>query len=671
MTFNGLTENQADNLRIKYGSNAASNENTGLHNIAYKLAERFGRIPVKIYIIIILAYILLTLVCGIADGGFANPEQFTIIMLVQLALFVAVAVNCLTELYYENKAAKALLDNKKSGRICKCYRCGNRIVDADENDIVRNDYVLVMKGDIIPADGMIVYGDITVDDGTGSKLIRNFAESETDDLLISRYTVSKHSVVTSGYAVMRVTSPGGRIKHDNIYNDKLYNIFTAAAVIFVILVSHIIPFISIGFVTIQSVSVTAAIFAPLILLAWVRIFAPEQFIFKAWKNSMKKDGADAKDITGDADIFFIDKSCFAGDGKPFVTAFIDAQGNSYSECHDIPYPLGTIFAKAAVENSAVLANRERYFGDAEEIAVIEFIRDRITSTVDLEIKSDKIKGMEKSFDYRKLIHGMPGDIIPKCDLYYDAAGERQTFSSKTAVMAMAEELFFIGNNVEVYAAMDFYGKISLIGMVVIRERLRENIAGSFKALSKMGIQPVLLSGESESEDISLSDKSITGAGRENVISMEELASSEPDAAAKRLSDIKIITGEADKELLIYLAHIKHRRVGMTMISYADREIADETDISAASDMSCEAAKMAADGIMSDGAFSIAKFIAYNRKIKRCSVIYKIFSAAVLVITAVCLTFSVGFRNMVYELMPAVIMINAAVEVLLFKFRKQQ
>ena len=52
MTFNGLTDNQAENHRKQYGSNRI--KDIPPQTPVRRFAERFGRVPVKVYIIVLL-----------------------------------------------------------------------------------------------------------------------------------------------------------------------------------------------------------------------------------------------------------------------------------------------------------------------------------------------------------------------------------------------------------------------------------------------------------------------------------------------------------------------------------------------------------------------------------------------------------------------------------------
>ena len=124
MTFNGLTNQQAENSRKKYGSNR-SEEKIKSSNLWIKLKERFGRINIKIYLAILLFY------CAAALFGvvFADNKELLsglpTVLITAGAMLAAVIINCLIELFYENKAAKQRKISDDC--ICRVYRCGNTI----------------------------------------------------------------------------------------------------------------------------------------------------------------------------------------------------------------------------------------------------------------------------------------------------------------------------------------------------------------------------------------------------------------------------------------------------------------------------------------------------------------------------------------------------------------
>ena len=640
MTFNGLTEHQAETSRKKHGSNACIYEGLAPKSFGAKLAERFGRIPVKIYIVIMLLYLFLHIFYIAASSGSFFDDMFISFIIIQAVLFIAVSINCITELYYENKAAKYILSAAKKKDMCNCYRCGNTVESIPAENVVKDDYVLLTKGDIVPADGYIVYGDITADDGRNNRLIRNYADLAANDIAVGTYNVPRGAAVTSGYAVMKISAVGGRVERViPEEKDRLYGIQLIIAILFVIVMSLLGALLAMpeysgfAFNIAQTAAETAMLFAPVIILAQERIFRPAEFFFRIGREKLRKNDISAAKTAPKTDYLFVDKSAFITDGEPKVTGVVFGEGSSFEQCYEIPYPLGTLLARAVADNTEALVNRQHFYGEPDDTAEAKFIAERIKNTLDLEIKSENINGVDKTFDYRRLIKGTPEEIIPKCEFYYNGKGDKLPLSNSAALYAMAEEIIFQGNRLTAYAAVDYHGKIAFIGMMIIHERMRGNAAEAFCAISASGAKIIMLGGGSESVSVSMSDKQVTGADGTEIVTMSALSAMEPDAAAKKLSEIKIITGEADKAALIDIVSRQHKTCAVTALTSADVESTRGADVVIAAEQSCSAAKRAARAVMHDGAASLRRYMLFCRKNKTEALLYKFCAMALLIIAA--------------------------------------
>lgn len=630
MTFNGLTDDQAEKARRKYGSND-SGLNYTLKNPGIKLKERFRQIPVKIYIIIILLYIFAELFTGVSAGELYASHIFITVLWGQAALFAGVFLNCIAELYYDNKAIKALL--KQHDTKCHVYRCGNTVKDIDAGKLVQGDFVLLTEGDIISADGILLYGDITADSGKGSGIVCNYSNDES-----KAPKVSRGSCVTSGYGVMKVTHTENHLPEEKKQIDTHRLILIIGAAVFTIALALWQSINSADGSFILDLFGTAALAAPLILLASEGTELPSEFFFDANRGNMHKDGIYPERLSRRPDIIFMDKSDFITVGKPAATGFVDGEGKVFKKFYEIPYPLGTLLAKAVAENTSALVNRNRFIGNADECAELQYISERIENKLDLEVRAEDIKGIELPVKYNRLICGMPDEIIPKCSGYFTASGEVLPLSNTTALNAMAEEIVFQGNRLSAYAAVDKNGKTTFIGMIILHEKQRNNADKAYKAISASGTRIILLTEESYAGGISLKDKQLTEAVSSEIISMEKLSGMDSDELCRTLKTTKIITGQADKKLLISAAKEKNLQTGVTVSSYLNTEAAAEADVLYASASSCPAAKKSAAAVFSDGLMSLMKYLIYSRKIKSRAIVYKLWCTALTLISAAAVIF---------------------------------
>ncbi len=629
MTFNGLTDKQAESSRKKYGSNRA--DEPGKETLSRKLAERFGRIPVKIYIIILLLYIAAALFSEMS-GAELMAEGFVPAALALIpALFIPAAVNCLAEIYVENRANRNR--KKSSEKLCKVYRCGNTIKEIPAGDIVKGDYVLLTEGDIVPADGIVVYGDVTAesiaaDSGApGSKLIRSSGKEDISEDVQEEYTVERDWEISSGYAVIKITKVGSdklppAEKPSAGYAAVMY---TGILLSVLLILSYMLCCYKNIYGADESGLIPAsACYLSLIFLTSEGLLRPADFFRKTDRGVMYRDGIRACTANKRNNMILADKAAFATDGRPLVTGFTDGSGKTYPKFYEIPYPLGTIIARAAAANTSALTNRGKIIGaDPYECAEMNFISERIKNTLGLEITPELISGELKNFSYKKLLKGSADKIIKNCTAYFDGGGKRKALSNTAALTAMAEELSFQGSRVFAYAAEDHEGNKVFIGMITVYEKLRGSAAEAYRKLTDSGIRVVMLDRGGSAKSVSIADKAVTAAASDEIISYEELASKPDTEAAKLLPKLKIITGECDKEYLIRLAKASKLTVGVTVSSYDEIEKTTEADVLYAPSSACGAVCGSVHAVLSGGLESLYKYGGYSRAIKSSAAWYTV------------------------------------------------
>ncbi|MGN0553024.1 MAG: cation-transporting P-type ATPase [Oscillospiraceae bacterium] len=638
MTFNGLTDNQAENHRKQYGSNRI--KDIPAQTAGKRFAERFGRVPVKVYIILLLCCICFGIFFSFGSGLW-NIVPCVIAVLIEAA---AVFVCCVWESSLQKRTNKKRSYNGENK--CKVYRCGNSVSEIYSGDIVKGDYVLLTAGDIVPAEGIVQTGDITIEKDGKTDLIRRHRNDELDEDITGEYTLERGTLITSGHAVLKVTEVGGEYTKQSAISSKGYTIsIIVCSVLAAALTFYAAYTAEKSGEGMMSVPIQAAFYSALILMAGVGLKDPLGFYLSASKPEVRRNGADIRAFAPKNDILFIDKHCFVTDGKPVVTGFTDGNGSTVSKFYEIPYPLGTIAATAAAENTSALVNKGRIISaDPYEAAEMTFMAERLKNTIDLEINAGLVKGTLAIDGYKRFIRGNPSEIISSCENCFDGSGKEKGFSSAIALKALAEELIFQGNKVIAYAAELWDGHKAFIGMITIREKCRSSAESAYKALSEHGCRPVLLVADSEA---SLPDRALTSAGADDEIAFEKLVAILPNEAAKTLKKIKIITGKCDKEQLIEIAKLAGKTAGVTAVDVKDVLECENADTVYASYESCAAAKDFSDCVVYDGLASVAVSMECSAEIRRAAAGYEVIRAVMLILAAAMMYFGAQFGSFAF------------------------
>ena len=149
MRFAGLTDKEAEASRSKYGSNQIPDSEPTTFWQEFK--ETFGDPMIKILLAIAMLMIVMW-IFGYAD----IYEPLGTIAAVLIVAFVSAKTGVASDTKYRE------LKNSTKKDQCKAYRNGAvKVIDVDE--AVVGDKILLQSGDKIPADGVLISGNLRID----------------------------------------------------------------------------------------------------------------------------------------------------------------------------------------------------------------------------------------------------------------------------------------------------------------------------------------------------------------------------------------------------------------------------------------------------------------------------------------------------------------------------
>ena len=218
----GLTDKEVAESKAKYGDNSMTEQ---AHESFWdKLKGNLGDPMIKILIVALLINVVLSVLgyAGIIKEG--APEWFE-----PLGIFIAICLATLVSTFseYRNENAFQKLQEEASRSMVKTYRNGE-VVEVPINDIVVGDAILLQSGDKIPADGIIIDGDIKVDQSVlngesreAKKIAIPDGWKDTDENtnFDNEYKVFRGAIVCSGNATMQVTVVGDKSVYGKIASE--------------------------------------------------------------------------------------------------------------------------------------------------------------------------------------------------------------------------------------------------------------------------------------------------------------------------------------------------------------------------------------------------------------------------------------------------------------------
>lgn len=207
INFTGLTDQEVEASRQEFGTNAIPDSEPTTFWAEFK--ETFGDPMIRILLAITV------LMIGMYIFGYA--EIYEPVGTIVAVLIVAI-VTAKTGVASDSKY-RELKDSTKKDE-CKVYRNGAIFV-IEVDDIVTGDKILLQSGDKIPADGILIYGDLRVDNSSlngEAEECEKYAATEpmrlqediTGNTFVDRHSLFRGAVVFDGEGILDVQKVGLR-----------------------------------------------------------------------------------------------------------------------------------------------------------------------------------------------------------------------------------------------------------------------------------------------------------------------------------------------------------------------------------------------------------------------------------------------------------------------------
>ncbi len=478
----GLTDQQVAESKQKYGDNSMTEQ---AHESFWdKLKGNLGDPMIKILIVALLVNVVLAVlgITGVIKEG--APEWYE-----PVGIFIAIALATLVSTFseYRNENAFQKLQEEASRIMVKTYRNGV-ITEVAINDIVTGDAILLQAGDKIPADGIIVDGDLKVDqsvlngesrEAKKTAIPEGWTDTDENINFDSEYKVFRGAVVCSGNAVMEVTVVGDKSVYGKIASElqvdddretplqvklgKLagaiskfgYSGGIAIAVAMLVMAIFVHPEGGVSayfaadnmWINLLNDVIESVMLAVIIIVMAVPEGLPLMIAIVSAQNmgKMLKDNVLVRKVAGietagSLNILFSDKTGTITKGKLEAINFIDGAVNEYKTMGDIDGKLRDLLALSIHENTLSLISgegkdRKVIGGNATERAILGYAVDH-ASTAKVKAlgnipfnSTNKYSATQVEGEYNlSLIKGAPEKILQRCSHYYDKNGEKQAFS---------------------------------------------------------------------------------------------------------------------------------------------------------------------------------------------------------------------------------------------------
>ena len=649
----GLTSAEALESRKKHGSNSITER--AIEGFWDKFKHNLSDPMIKI--------LCVALTINIFFAFFGQTEWYEPIG-IALAVLIATFVSTFSE--YKNENAFQRLQEQASQILCKVYRDG-KIIELSINDIVTNDAILLQPGDMIPADGILLDGDLHVDqsmlNGETHEALKisapkNRRKNDTIDFL-NEYDIYRGSVVYSGEAIMLVTTVGDKSVYGQIASElqttveretplkvklsKLAANISQFGYIGGILIAFSILFQRIvvqnGFALAPIMQycsdymriildvIDALMLAVIIIVMAVPEGLPLMIAIVSALNmgKMLNDNVLVRKVSGietagSLNILFSDKTGTITKGKLEATVFIDGNCQEYKSFTSIKGELSKLLSLSIHKNtSAVISDNKPIGGNATDRALLSFSpAQRVNSTPVHNIpfsSANKYSATQIFGDYTlTLIKGAPEKVLEHCKTYYNEKGQAVPLNSLDEITAEIDKLASRAIRVlalatsprEIYNNQLPGGDWTLVGIIGIRDEIRPESIEAIAEVQSAGVQVVMITGDRKETAVSIAKEAgLITSDKDIIITSDELSDMNDEEIKSQLKDFRVIARAlpSDKSRLVRLAQEMNLVVGMTGDGVNDSPALKAADVGFAMGSGTEVAKEASEIIILDDNFS--------------------------------------------------------------------
>ena len=653
---NGLTDKEVLSNKNKYGSNAITN--TKKNSFISLLIESLGDPIIRILLIAL----------GIKTIFLIKDFDWYETVGIVIAIFLASFISSISE--YGSEKAFEKLQEESSKIKCRVRRNG-QVVEINVDDVVVGDIVLLEAGERIPADGIIVEGEISVDESTlNGESKEKYKYPNHNNINDDHNAVYRGTVVYSKEAIMLVTKVGNETVYGKIAAElqekqpesplkirlrKLAEIISKFGYIGAALVSisylFSVIFIDNGFnmtkvietVTNFHVMFGHILYAMTLSVTIIVVAVPEglpmmiTLVLSSNMKRMLKDNILVRKLVGietagSLNILFTDKTGTLTKGKLEVVELLDGNMKSFRNDYDLlNYPKFYNLVKlSTVYNNASIYNREKDIitgGNITDRALLNFVKDeknsniKIIETTPFDSKNKYSKVTIDNGKKMTLIKGAPEVLINKCNSYYDEYLIKRDFKNKSVVLNKIMDMTKKGIRALVLATSTYEKNMNdliFVGAVFIKDEVREDAIEGIKLVTKAGIQTVMITGDNKDTAIAIAKEcGIINNINDIVLTSDEL-NKRTDAEIKQiLPHLKVVARSLpqDKSRLVKISREMNLVVGMTGDGVNDAPALKKADVGFSMGSGTEVAKEASDIVILDDNFkSISKAILFGRTI---------------------------------------------------------
>lgn len=652
---NGLSNKEVLASRKKYGNNSLTSKKK--KSFLRQFIETMGDPIIKI---LLIALAIKTIFL------FKDFDWFETLGII-IAIFVSSFISTISE--YGSEKAFSRLQEESSKIKCKVKR-NAKLEEINIDDVVVGDIVRLETGDKIPADGIIIEGELSVDESSLNGETKEAYKYRVEGISTDKNKVYRGCVVYSKIAYMQVEKVGNEtvygklaleIQEDNPESPMKLRLAKLAKIIsrigyisaFLVSISYLFSVVVIennfdinkiiNTITNFHIITKHLIYALTLSVTIIVVSVPEGLpmmitlvLSSNMKRMLKNNVLTRKlvgiETAGSLNILFTDKTGTLTKGKLDVVGFVSGSLKTYNnELEVSQYNRLYKYLKLSLtyNNDSIMTDGKVIGGNITDKAIRKFITTPIPSlkVISKTSFSSKTKysttmiechdGITKKIN---LIKGASEVLLSKCTNYLKENGEKEKINIDIIEKHLSE-ITKKGIRVLLLAINDNYDcekldRLTLIGFMLMKDEVRSEAIMGINLVKSAGIQTVMITGDNKDTAIAIGrEVGLITNDNDLVLTSNELNNMTLDEIKEIIPRLKIVARSLpqDKSKLVKICQEMGMVVGMTGDGVNDAPALKKADVGFAMGSGTEVAKEASEIVILDDNFlSISKAILFGR-----------------------------------------------------------
>ncbi len=639
INFNGLSEEEVVESRKKYGNNELTKvkKKTFFKILLSSLGD-----PIIKILLIALAIKLLFI--------FSKYDWYETIG-IAIAVMLASMISTISE-YGSEEAFKRLQDEAAKIKV-KVLR-NNILKEIFINEVVVGDIISITSGDAIPADGILISGNLSCNESLLTGEAKDIKKTNNSKLY-------RGAVVTSGNGKMLVKAVGNNTEYGKISLEiqeddptsplkiRLYGLAKIISKIgyigaFVVSLSYLFNKIVIAnnfdvnliinTITTPKIILNYLIYALTLSVTIIIVAVPEglpmmiTLVLSSNMKRMLKDNVLVRkptgiETSGNINYLLTDKTGTLTKGILEVTNFVAGDLKTYKKEEDIKKTkiYDTLYNAIILNNESIISNGNVIGGNSTDKALISFLKYKsINKLITKRIPFDSdIKYSAIYIDDCYYLKGASEVILPKCSKYLNTLGEEKIIINQKLITREIEKYTKNGFRVITLAkGNNIDNNLTFIGFITLKDELRKEAKEGINLIKKAGINIIMITGDAKdtAKNIAM-DCGIIDNEKDLILTSDELNKMDEEEIKKIIHRLKVVARAypKDKSRLVTILESMDYIVGMTGDGVNDAPALKKANVGFAMGSGTEVSKEASDIVILDNnILSISKAILYGRTI---------------------------------------------------------